>query len=48
MFRNGHDPRENPLLIPYLNEHMAEMADLLVQKGVIGSVLNPLPRIQYP
>jgi protein tyrosine phosphatase (PTP) superfamily phosphohydrolase (DUF442 family) len=48
MFRNGHDPRENPLLIPYLNDHMAEMANLLLQKGVIGSVPDPLPRIQYP
>ncbi|MGA3066729.1 MAG: hypothetical protein ABSF29_07775 [Tepidisphaeraceae bacterium] len=48
MLRNGHDPRENPLLIPYLNDHMREMASLLVQKGVISAVPDPLPRIQYP
>jgi protein tyrosine phosphatase (PTP) superfamily phosphohydrolase (DUF442 family) len=48
MFRNGHDPRENTMLIPYLNDHMAEMANLLMQKGVIASVPSPLPRIEYP
>ncbi len=48
MFRNGHNPAENTLLIPYLNEHMGEMANLLVEKGVIASVPNPIPVIHYP
>jgi protein tyrosine phosphatase (PTP) superfamily phosphohydrolase (DUF442 family) len=48
MFQNGHNPRENPLLIPYLNEHMKEMANLLVEKGVIDSAPSPLPQIHYP
>jgi protein tyrosine phosphatase (PTP) superfamily phosphohydrolase (DUF442 family) len=45
MVRNGHVPAKNPLLIPYLNQHMAEMAELLVEKGVIAAVPNPLPQI---
>jgi protein tyrosine phosphatase (PTP) superfamily phosphohydrolase (DUF442 family) len=47
MFRNGHDPRENPALIPYLNQHMAEMARLLVERGVIDQVPDPLPQIHH-
>lgn len=45
MLRNGHDPKFNPLLIPYLNSHMAEMAALLVQRGVIEKAPDPLPVI---
>lgn len=45
MIRNGHDPRRNPALIPYLNSHMAEMAKLLVDRGIIDHVPDPLPRI---
>jgi protein tyrosine phosphatase (PTP) superfamily phosphohydrolase (DUF442 family) len=45
MLRNGHDPRSNPLLIPYLNAHMADMAALLVKRGVIDRAPDPLPHI---
>jgi len=45
MLRNGHDPRHNPALIPYLNAHMAEMAQLLVERGVIAQIPDPLPRM---
>jgi protein tyrosine phosphatase (PTP) superfamily phosphohydrolase (DUF442 family) len=45
MIRNGHDPRRNPMLIPYLNSHMAEMAKLLVDRDIIGRVPDPLPQI---
>jgi predicted protein tyrosine phosphatase len=45
MVRNGHDPSRNPVLIPYLNQHMGEMAQLLVDKGIIDAVPNPLPQI---
>jgi predicted protein tyrosine phosphatase len=46
MIRNGHSPRSNPALIPYLNSHMKELAGLLVDKGVIDQVPDPLPQIQ--
>jgi predicted protein tyrosine phosphatase len=46
MIRNGHSPHSNPALIPYLNFHMKELADLLVEKGVIEQAPNPLPMIQ--
>jgi hypothetical protein len=45
MERNSFDPHSNPLLIPYLNSHMEEMSDLLMQKSVIGKVPDPLPQI---
>lgn len=45
MFRNGHDPKHNPLLIPYLNGHMAELAKLLLQAQIIMSVPDPMPQI---
>lgn len=48
MFQNGHNPRSNPALIPYLNDHIREIAGLLVQAGVIDHVPEPLPRIQNP
>src|ERR1700722_18924610 len=48
MIRNGHSPRSNPLLIPYLNAHMREMASLLLASGVIDHVPEPLPQIQHP
>jgi protein-tyrosine phosphatase len=46
MIRNGHSPRSNPLLIPYLNAHMREMAALLTENGVIDHIPQPLPQIQ--
>jgi len=45
MKRNGHDSHSNPALIPYLNSHMREMANLLVQSGTIDRIPDPLPRI---
>jgi protein tyrosine phosphatase (PTP) superfamily phosphohydrolase (DUF442 family) len=45
MIQNGHDPQGNPMLIPYLNCHMAEMASLLKSKGIINQVPDPLPSI---
>ena len=45
MVTNGFSSRSNPLLIPYLNEHMKEMAELLVSSGVIEKVPEPLPVI---
>jgi protein tyrosine phosphatase (PTP) superfamily phosphohydrolase (DUF442 family) len=47
MFRNGHDPRANPALIPYLNLHIGEIAAILVDKGVIDHIPDPLPQIHH-
>ncbi len=40
-----HDPIENPVLIPYMNQHMAELANLLVQNGVIPQAPETIPHI---
>lgn len=45
MLRNGHDSHSNPALIPYLNSHIGEMAQLLKERGVIDSVPEHLPQI---
>lgn len=45
MIRNGHDSHSNPLLIPYLNSNIAEMARLLKQRGIISEIPDPLPQI---
>jgi protein tyrosine/serine phosphatase len=41
--RFGHDPRDNPHLLAYLNEHMGEIAAGLVADGTIERVPDPLP-----
>ena len=46
MKRNGHDSRSNPALVPYLNNHMRQMAGLLVEKGIIERIPDPLPWIR--
>jgi protein tyrosine phosphatase (PTP) superfamily phosphohydrolase (DUF442 family) len=47
MVRNGHDRHHNPALIPYLNSHMTEISTLLVQRGAIDRVPNPLPQVHF-
>ena len=39
----GHDPRQSPALIPFLNDHMHDIAAGLVARGVIDRVPDPLP-----
>ena len=39
----GWDPGDNPQLLVYMNQHMDELARLLVQKHVIDRVPDPLP-----
>jgi protein tyrosine/serine phosphatase len=39
----GHDPHDNPKLIPYLNSNMQQLADRLVQLKVIPKPPDPLP-----
>jgi protein-tyrosine phosphatase len=43
LIRYGHDPRDNPDLLPYLNAHMRELADILVERRVIDRAPAPLP-----
>jgi protein-tyrosine phosphatase len=43
--RYGHDPRENPHLLEYLNAHMGEIAQKLVDRGVIEKVPDTVPVI---
>ena len=42
----GHDPTANPHLLEYLNSHMAELAQLLVDRHVIDRMPNPVPVLQ--
>ncbi len=39
----GHDPTANPHLLEYLNRHMAELAQKLVDRHIIDRVPTPLP-----
>jgi protein tyrosine/serine phosphatase len=39
----GWDPRSNRILLEYVNGHMREMAELLVQRHAIDREPNPLP-----
>lgn len=39
----GVSARHDQILLDYLNDHMAELAELLVQMGVIERVPDPLP-----
>ena len=41
--RFGHDPKDNPHLLAYLNQHMGEIAAGLVADGTIDRVPVPLP-----
>jgi protein tyrosine/serine phosphatase len=43
MRRFGHDPTANPHLLEYLNDHMSELAQKLVDLGVIDRKPNPIP-----
>ncbi|HEX4053950.1 MAG TPA: hypothetical protein VHX86_06770 [Tepidisphaeraceae bacterium] len=47
MARNGHSSRSNPALVPYLNQHMDEIASILKDRGIIDHVPNPLPQIHH-
>jgi protein tyrosine/serine phosphatase len=41
----GHDPTANPHLLEFLNSHMAELAQKLVDRGVISRVPDPVPQL---
>jgi protein-tyrosine phosphatase len=42
----GWKAYKNQALLEYLNGHMQELADLLIERGVIASVPNPLPVVE--
>jgi protein tyrosine phosphatase (PTP) superfamily phosphohydrolase (DUF442 family) len=46
MMRYDWNPKSNPHLLPYLNSHMAELAMLLHQMGVIDYIPSPLPQLE--
>jgi protein tyrosine/serine phosphatase len=46
LLQYGHDPSKNPHLVPYLNEHMGEVADALEKEKLIDHVPSPLPVIK--
>lgn len=41
-----YDPQQSPRLMAYLNEHMGELAEELVEHGTIDRVPEPLPVLQ--
>ena len=48
MLRYGHDPKKNPLLLPFLNDNISQWADELFHRGIISKVPSPLPRFVAP
>jgi hypothetical protein len=43
---NHWTEERNPKMLPYLNEHVEELARILVADGVLTSVPEPLPRFE--
>ena len=43
MKRYGWRQTKNPALVPYINEHMSELAGLLIKNGVLERPPDPLP-----
>jgi protein tyrosine phosphatase (PTP) superfamily phosphohydrolase (DUF442 family) len=44
----GHDDRDNPKLRPYINANLSTLANILVERGVIARVPDPLPLVPAP
>jgi protein-tyrosine phosphatase len=45
--RWGWDGKKNPKLLPFLNQHMAEWAAELKERGVIDRTPDPIPQFSY-
>lgn len=41
----GHNPYHNPKLINYLNQQIPEVARLLVQRGILANIPDPMPQV---
>ena len=48
MRQHGWSPRENPKLLPYLNDNLGRLAAILHEKGVLDAIPDPLPVLQAP
>jgi protein tyrosine phosphatase (PTP) superfamily phosphohydrolase (DUF442 family) len=48
LYAHGHDPDDNDKLIPYINAHMKELAELLVGNGTISKLPDPIPQLKLP
>jgi hypothetical protein len=46
MRKYKYDPRCAPLLLEYVNAHIAEIAENLVADGTIQRVPDPLPQLK--
>jgi len=42
---DGHDPEENPNLIPYVNDNIERLAEMLVERGVLAKKPNTFPKL---
>lgn len=43
MLHYGYEPRRDDALVPFINKNMGKLAELLVEKGVMQEVPDPLP-----
>lgn len=48
LLRRGHDPSDNPKLLPWLNENLPIIAADLAKRGVIKSAPDPMPKLSAP
>jgi hypothetical protein len=39
------NPNRNPGLVRYINNHMAELSQILLQRGVISQIPDPMPQL---
>lgn len=48
MLAYNHRPHRNGYLIPYINDHLKKLAQLLVARGVLARVPAPMPQLPVP
>lgn len=46
--QHGWSPKENPKLLPYLNDNLGRLATILHEKGLLDEIPYPLPVLQAP
>jgi protein tyrosine phosphatase (PTP) superfamily phosphohydrolase (DUF442 family) len=46
--QHGWSPKQNPKLLPYLNENLGRLATILHEKGLLDEIPDPLPTLQAP
>jgi protein tyrosine/serine phosphatase len=45
LLADGHDPEDNPNLIPYVNENIEHLADMLVERGILAKKPDTFPKL---